>query len=515
MDATETRPLPTWLELALRARIWAPFCFLYFALLFTWAETAPGGLYESDGYFHARYAQLFPERGLTREFPWTQASTWRGNFCDKEFLYHMLLVPFCRNPIEPIKGAQILAVILALAVLVAQYYLLRLHHVPHPLLCTLIFASLSGAVLLRLGMIRSHVLSMLLFQVGLHLMLDKRWKALAALGFIYAWSYTFPWVLPLTAAIFALGHGVSRGEWRLRPPAAALAGVTVGSILHPYFPGTLENFLTYIQVIALSASGRVQSGVTLGNELYALTPGEFLRNFPLLTLLQTVGFAWALLRFKARLRPESIATMGVAWFWFAGCLLMPRLIEYAAPATALAAGFLLRDLLAGVNLRAAFTGPKRVPWLVGLAAAATILAGAHSSSVSTFVATVQDRPPRRFSGAAGWMKRHLEPGETIMNLWWDDFPELYYDAPEQHYLCGLDPTYMLRWNEVVTRRLEAMRARKRGLDGAWLLDSFGSRLLILRRPAADAYPELRGKGWKTLYEDEHAALFHYEGLAED
>ena len=46
------------------------------------------GLAERDGYFHARYAQMFFQRGLDRQFPWTQASIWRDHFCDKEFLYH-------------------------------------------------------------------------------------------------------------------------------------------------------------------------------------------------------------------------------------------------------------------------------------------------------------------------------------------------------------------------------------------------------------------------------------------
>lgn len=201
MGIHESRPLPGWLEILLRSRVWAPLCLAYFAVVLCWGTFSPSGLYERDGYFHARYAQLLPEHGLSRAFPWTQASTWRENFCDKEFLFHVLLVPFCRDTADPVFGAKVVAVILAAIALVVQFGLLRLHHVPHPLVCTLIFASLSGTVLHRLGMIRSHVLSMLLFQIGLHLLLTNRWKMLAALGFLYAWSYTFPWVLPLTAAV--------------------------------------------------------------------------------------------------------------------------------------------------------------------------------------------------------------------------------------------------------------------------------------------------------------------------
>lgn len=510
MGTHEGRPLPGWIEVLLRSRAWAPLCLAYFVALLCWGAVAPSGLYERDGYFHARYAQVLPERGLSRAFPWTQASTWRENFCDKEFLYHALLVPFCRDPADPVQGAKLLAVILAAAVLILQYVLLRVHHVPHPLVCTLIFTSLSGTVLHRLGMIRSHVLSMLLFQIGLHLLLTGRWKTLAALGFLYAWSYTFPWVLPVTAAVFFLAKGLARGGWSVRAPLAALAGVVAGSILHPYFPGTVENLLTYLHVIGISTAAPARSGVTLGNELYPFSAGAFLGTFPLLILL-VAGFGWVLLRFRDQLAKESVAVVAVAWLWFAGCLWMPRMIEYAAPATGMAAGLLLRDLRTKADPRAGLAGPMRRRWLAGIGAAAVLLAAAHSSALHTYIATAGEAPVRRFTGAAAWMKENLEPGETVMNLWWDDFPELFYDAPEFHYLCGLDPTYMLRWDETKARGLEKMRARKLALDGAWLSRAFGSRLLVVRRPQADAYPELQGAPWKMLYRDESAALYRYDG----
>ena len=52
-----------------------------------------------------------------------------------------------------------------------------------------------GPFLLRLSYVRSHVLSVALALLGLHLLLKRREKALFALGFVYAWSYTFPFVL--------------------------------------------------------------------------------------------------------------------------------------------------------------------------------------------------------------------------------------------------------------------------------------------------------------------------------
>ena len=71
-------PLRTWIPPGLLA--------LYALLLFGATALFQEGLFERDGYFHARFAALMPTQGLSRAFPWTQLSIWRDRFCDKEFL---------------------------------------------------------------------------------------------------------------------------------------------------------------------------------------------------------------------------------------------------------------------------------------------------------------------------------------------------------------------------------------------------------------------------------------------
>ena len=71
-----------------RPRFLTSLFFLYAAALFGGTAILQAGLFERDGYYHARLAQLLPERGLSRSFPWTQLSTWRDGYCDKEVLFH-------------------------------------------------------------------------------------------------------------------------------------------------------------------------------------------------------------------------------------------------------------------------------------------------------------------------------------------------------------------------------------------------------------------------------------------
>ena len=144
-------------------------------------------------------------------------------------------------------------------------------------------------------------------------------------------------------------------------------------------------------------------------------------------------------------------------------------------------------------------------------AAVFALAGFHARAM-TFYWHYQAKaaPARFFDGAATWMAAHLAPGETVINLYWDDFPDLFYSAPRQHYLWGLDPTFTLRADEGRATVLERTRRRQLPLDGPLLGKLFGSRTLVLRTTRAIRYPELARPPFREVYRDASAVLYRIE-----
>ena len=198
--------------------------FLYVAALFGATAIYQDVLFERDGYYHARFAEMMPERWLDRNFEWTQLSTWRDRFCDKEFLYHLVMMPFARIGDEPIHGAKVFAVLLSLTVLFGLYKLLRFHGIKWPLFFTALPLAAGGLFIARLGMIRSHVLSMGLLIIGIHWLIKGKWKPLFALGFIYAWSYTMPFVLFMTAVPVVIGKWLKSRTLDWKSPVAAGVG---------------------------------------------------------------------------------------------------------------------------------------------------------------------------------------------------------------------------------------------------------------------------------------------------
>jgi len=84
-----------------------------------------------------------------------------------------------------------------------------------------------------------------------------------------------------------------------------------------------------------------------------------------------------------------------------------------------------------------------------------------------------------FAPCAEWIRDHVPAGETVFTTDWDEFPDLFFTAPEQRYLVGLDPTFMYvtspqrwqSWRDIVNGRVADVRRP--------ILETFHSRYLFV------------------------------------
>ena len=489
----------------LRDRI-SPVVLLVYAVgLFSWAAFATGGLFERDGYFHARFAQTMPERGLSRDFSWTQLSTWKDRFCDKEFLYHLGMAPFAAVGDEPLRGVQVFSLLLAASVLLAMVLVLRAHGAPWPALFAFLALCTGGLFIARLTMIRSHQLSILLQVIGLHLLLSRgRWRAMALLGFFYAWSYTVPLALLMTAVPFAAGRWLWRGGLQWRMVLAAGLGAVAGLVIHPYSPLTLETFFTYIQVLTQGLSGAEAAGVELGNEIYPYPPAVFWDIYPLLSVMGLALLPLAVWQ-RRRLRSATGGAVVASVFWFGMTLASARFAEYSAPLLCMAWGLVVRDLMAeGAPVGELLRRRARAGLVVGL----LVLAGAvalHARSLRFYRVYRNLNPAFQFRGATAWMAQNLAPGAVVVNLDWDDFPELYYDGHRQRFIWGLDPTYSLRQDRALSLQLEAYARGRAAVDPNLLRRRLGADVMVMRRNRVAGRPGL--ERLRVVYSDKWAMVF--------
>ncbi|MBI5594916.1 MAG: hypothetical protein HY928_02380 [Elusimicrobia bacterium] len=429
----------------------------------------------------------------------------------REFLYHVLMAPFAQGE-EPIQGVLLLSTLLSAAVFSWFYIVLRSERAPAAWAWTLLLAGSAATFLLRTSFVRPHVLALLIVLAAWRALLRGQVALLAALGFVLSWSYSVPLILPALALVYLAGQGIAGEKPQPRLLAAAAGGVLAGLVVHPYSPNSLDGLATCLQAVRIAALERSLAAVEVGRELAPYSSRGFLQFHGGMTALLG-GLALAGWTTRRRLSGQAFGTLAAAWAAFLGTMVFPRFVEYAAPLCVLATALAVRDILEEGGRGALQDWARRNRAAAGAVLLALLLGlggTALSAAAYTLTLSAGDDPPR-FGGAAQWMAANLEPEETVVNLWWDDFPELFYDAPRQNYLVGLDPTYRLRWDAQKALRLEAIRAGRAPIDAAWLAEAFGARVMVLRAPYTRFYPQLDWRLWQPVYADATAAVYALVG----
>jgi hypothetical protein len=291
--------------------------------------------------------------------------------------------------------------------------------------------------------------------------------------------------------------------------------VIAGHLIHPYTPQTFDALWAGLQVTQSAAVG---GALELGGEYRPLSLYEIAGGSPgpLLAILGATLLT-LLLKFKVfRERSVSLETalaLGAAGGWFLGLFLFKRVIEYAAPLTILAFALSLRDVIGTRECWsfAVLSTETRQKMLALATALGLALVAGHcwswelgekglSATKPKFATSEEWKRGRFFDKTAVWMRNTIPVGSVVVNFYWDEFPELYYSAPEFYYVGGMDPTLMRMAYPEQSSTLESMRVRLREdtteradipLDFAKLGELFQADYLVMSTYRALKYPELK------------------------
>jgi hypothetical protein len=467
-------------------------------------QWATEGLYGYDGYYHVRYAQVLRSEGVSRSFPWWRETFLRDRFADKDFLYHVLLIPFTFSDL--VQGGKAAAVVFGCLCLGAFYLVAGRLGVPWPAAWTLLLASSSTAFLYRIGFTRPLVLAVALALAGTGAILLGRARWAFAFAAVYPHAHISYHLLPCVALLHDL-HAGAEGRRGFRLARWTAAGAATGAILSPYFPNNLYLWWAQnVRVLGMAWGGPedLRLGMEIGpgrtDDLLRYSAGVF-----------AVLLAAVYLGVRSRRRPSRQArTLLVVSSGFLGLtMLSRRFVEFWTPFTILLAGVAARDALSGDA--GDHPGGGGGPGLRRrrAAAAAVLLAGAvllapAASGARRFIAA---DPGLYYRDASEWMASNVPAGETIFHLDWDDFPQLFFFNPQFRYLVGLDPTFMYLtdperwrlWSDVAHAEVEDIYTPIRS--------TFGSRW-VLAVPDAEDFLERarRDPRFFVRYEDRDASV---------
>jgi hypothetical protein len=491
--------------------------FVVTALVLAWLHSATDSLYGYDGYFHIRYAEVLRSEGVSRSFPWWQETFLRDRFADKEFLFHVLLIPFTFGDL--MAGGKLAAILFGAAAAGAFYLVARALRVPWPLAWALGLVASSTAFLYRLGFTRPLVAAVTLALAGTAAILLRRKRWAFALAALYPHLHISYHLLPCVALLHDLHARPEEGGRRsFRLAGWTAAGAAAGTILTPYFPNNLTLWwVQNIRVLALAWTGPSDLGMGL-----EIRPGlsSQLLGYNLGVFLALGAAIYLMARTRGRISSDALTLLVISAGFLALAMMSRRFIEFWAPFTLLLAGVAVRDYLHG---RRAETGsppegsPSRPPgagrrrpgmrWVVA-GAAGILVAGLSIHNARSARRIIKNDGGATYAGASEWMRANVRPGEKIFQLDWDDFPQLFFFNPQFRYLVGLDPAFMYvtdpdhwrLWQEITHAEVEDLFGKIR--------QEFGSRWVFGIHDAEDFVESARrDPRFFPRYEDMNVTVF--------
>jgi len=472
-----------------------------------WVQLSFGGLYDLDSYFHVRAAEQLAVHGVEQRFPQATQSTWAERYSDKDFLFHVLLIPFVRG--DPFAGGKWAVVALDFLVLAAFAAALRAFGIRFGALWVLLLVATSPYYVTRLSSVRPHILGMAFVTIEIALLFRDRWKTLGVVAFLHVLAHSSFLLLPalLGARIVT---ALLRGEPFPRAvTGAVVVGVVAASLLHPYFPNNLTLADQIVDIVRSVAANRAEiPREAFGSELGPMALKSFLAQTPgwapalggLVLVVAVHGVrGWPARDLYLTLVASGLLVVATRSRRFVDVFVVAALLLAGALWTRLAAG---RGLAALLRERAVVAVPCVLALLVVAGWAWSRVAGMRESFGRQSTGDV-------FAPAVAALGQIAAPGEVVYHNSWMDFAVLYGFRPEGRYISGLDPIFLYQHDPALFAKNLGL-ARGMGNAADIVGRDFGARWIwVTSQPRDQAFRKLleRSPGMRPVYADPAAQIW--------
>lgn len=467
---------------------------------------------DPDSFYHLKMAELMLSHGPIRQFIWLPFTTLSSAFADHHFLYHAALIPFIKilGPLTGIKTST--AVFAALAITVLGWAM-RKSGVKYAFMWA-VLAGIMSPLIFRIGLSKASGLGVALLMVGLALALQKRRWPLFVVSFVYVWTHGgWPALLALgTIAIAIVSWDGKLGSTfrALRFSVLALwSGALAGLLVNPFFPQNLKFYWEQVVQIAVI---NYQSAIGVGQEWYPYPFASLVKDLPILAILLGIAIIvgpalWAEFRAKDRAHSRVVLAVTVCALIFLLLTLRSRRhVEYFVPLGVWAAAMWWSLVPRGI-----FWPRFKRYWpslaLLVLGSLCFLVGSARDS----FSAGKRDLGNGYrfdlYKNAAAYLSKNTQPNDVVVHADWDDFPPLFYWNSQNHYIMGLDPTFMYRADHGRYQRYVDFTLGK-SADPVGVMKELGSRYVVADHEHTTLENSLVSSGsFKKVYTDNDAVIY--------
>ena len=447
--------------------------FLVFVAGFAIVQYATPGLAGNDGYYHMKMGYLIRQQGLKPDFPYLPYTILnQAAYYDHHLLYHTFLALFATGDpaldggIALTQGAKLGSIIMPSLAFLAIWWLLRGQKVPYAAIWSVALFAASEAFLYRMSMPRAQSLSLLLLVLGLHWLLQERYKLLLPLGFVFVWAYNaFP-LLVVVGAVYAVAVFLLERRIAWQAVVYPTIGIGLGLLINPYFPENIDFIVGHL----LPKVG--ESSTPVGNEWSAYRTLTLVNNSGvafLAVLAGVLALGWR----EKRIDKPALVSLGLVVIFGYMLFQSRRFVEYFPPFAliffALSVAPLLRSWLADWRLKRPFLTPL-IPIALLILLAYPLYVGLNDARELMS----NSKPADRYADALIWLHDNSPEGTMVFQTDWDDFTRLFFYNSNAVYTAGLDPTFMELQDEAFFDQWVDITRGRVDEPGAIIRDEFGA-----------------------------------------
>lgn len=400
----------------------------------------------TDGYYHIKVAWLMRTEGLLETFPWAAFSLWSEHYFDKDFGFHLLLVPFTFGDL--ILGAKLAAVVYGSAIFASFYLILRILGIRAPWFWTLLLLSAGLFFGWRVNVPRPQIVSTSLSLWAVYFILQKSWKGTATVACLYALSYAAALLIVPLALLGCLTAGLCEKDWNKKVLLAAVAGVSAGWLVHPHFPNNFHLLWVQLVDVLSGAWGAGAANLSLADELKPTDTRVFLLVH--LTVYLLLGAAaLAMTRLRGRIDRTLLMLFAVANGFFVLTCLSRRFVEYWVPFSIWLGALVISRFVDSLkeDPPVLWRNPRnrRLALAAVLLMTAGLLTRSYLANRRAFASVTESG----VKAEALWLASHSRRDALVFTCAWDDAPPLFFFNHHNRYLVFLDPTFMYSWDPVI------------------------------------------------------------------
>lgn len=397
----------------------------------------------ADGNLHARMALMIAKSGFLRSLPEAHFSWFAVRFSDKDFLYHLYLVPFV-TILGYTAGTKLAAAVGFSLLAVSVYVVLkRLVSWPFTVLGMLVLA-MSPKFLRDMSEARPFVFAVMFTVLGIDAVQRKSPKAVFLIGLLYGMTHLSAWVLPVYAVMYAVYGWISSGKLPYKVVLASVGGYALSFLLHPNFPNNV--FYAYINGILVPWYAITGGVLELGAEFFPITTRDLATRYPAYILGgASVPLVLPYLRNSHR---REIAGWGTATVIFALFgMVSQRNLTHLYPVAVI---FLM--IVAESSAKSMKEAPKLMAdrlrsVLVPVLLAGLAVCGYLTLSIVRIMLLSDAYWSDHYTRVARYMEKSIPNGNRIFHTNWSDSQYLLGLAPQYEYIETLDPIYMYTYDK--------------------------------------------------------------------